>query len=671
MSTFFDTIFFLLSVTVTTWVVGYSVLLGFCGSISYSNSFRFRFSLNSFSSLESFFLAFPVGFVATTAIVILVGNFGVPLSWLTIALSIFLTIVAFLLLALRRATISHTENLTHSFEFTKKEVFLFIGLLLLTVVIKTTYLSATIFPTSTDLGHHMYWSQEIVTTSHLPVYQEQDVVTDQDGTHRLSQPEPIADFIIGEHIIFAVISFLSGTKIISAFPSLFLMIVNLMSILVVVVLALRLFLPSFVESVGLRSEKIALAVLFLLGPVYAISGAQEKFVSGGVIGNLLGNLLIPTILYFFLRALRERRSDFLSLGVFVAWGLFYTHHLSGFVFLYVSLFVIVIFWILSFSDFKSMFLSWIKTIFSAPVMLVTAGLVSITLFVYAPSYITTNAVETAVGGPSKATRAGLSVVQFIHDVGEPRMVLAVVGGFFLLGLLIVSVRQHKKIDPHAFAVVGGWTIATTLMTLTPQLLSLDIPSNRIANYAPFPYIILAGLGLVWIGRTISHPRHRHQKLITFTGVFAVLFLVTSGMIDNGTSLKDTPNTQSALMTFHASSYLAQNTSKNDIVLKDHNYTTADAWIKLFFTRGYNFPLSRSLFGRYEDPTKPREQCTRLMISTPNTLEGQKCRSDIGVTAIMVEPRSDASQFSKGSSYEKIYANDDQVIFTHQSYKSIK
>jgi hypothetical protein len=80
-------------------------------------------------------------------------------------------------------------------------------------------------------------------------------------------------------------------------------------------------------------------------------------------------------------------------------------------------------------------------------------------------------------------------------------------------------------------------------------------------------------------------------------------------------------------------------------------------MKLFFMRGYEYPLSRGFFKRYEDETKPREQCTLLMISTPNLPEGKRCYEDLLVNLIAVNPAYDAAQFEKSSSFSRIYTGD--------------
>ena len=70
------------------------------------------------------------------------------------------------------------------FDFSSWQTIFILLALVLAIFIRMAYLSDTIIPSSTDLGHHMYWAQTIINTGHLPDY-------------------GMPDFIIGEHMIFA------------------------------------------------------------------------------------------------------------------------------------------------------------------------------------------------------------------------------------------------------------------------------------------------------------------------------------------------------------------------------------------------------------------------------------------------------------------------------------
>jgi hypothetical protein len=136
----------------------------------------------------------------------------------------------------------------------------------------------------------------------------------------------------------------------------------------------------------------------------------------------------------------------------------------------------------------------------------------------------------------------------------------------------------------------------------------------------------------------------------------------NGYYDNAIFLKEQTNAQEAVQTFDASRYLSLHALPEENIIKDHNYLTADVWMKVFFNNGYNYPFSRSFFKRYEDPTKPREQCTLLMISSPSSEQGQQCFFDLNTRYIVVHRETDSGQFLKLDNFWSIYQNDDIAIF---------
>jgi hypothetical protein len=140
------------------------------------------------------------------------------------------------------------------------------------------------------------------------------------------------------------------------------------------------------------------------------------------------------------------------------------------------------------------------------------------------------------------------------------------------------------------------------------------------------------------------------------------FGISSGFYDNSQSINTSSNYQKAMQTIDASEYAARFSTRSELTVKDHNYITADSWIKLSFMDGYNYPFSRGYFKRYEDTTKPREMCTLWMISQPNTPEGQKCFADLGVSFVMVNPAFDGAQFQKSDSFSKIYSGKEIDIY---------
>jgi hypothetical protein len=166
--------------------------------------------------------------------------------------------------------------------------------------------------------------------------------------------------------------------------------------------------------------------------------------------------------------------------------------------------------------------NYVKLFLSPPVICCVLCVVCCVLFIYTPSYIQTNAVETAVGGPSKMTRAGLTFSQLKFSAGETRMALGILG----LALLLWSWRRKT----YAYSLLLGWLIALFAMALKPQWLYLDIPSGRIASYISYPLAIAAAFAFVWI---FSYARNLKNKkyyippklLLTAYGLLFTAFVI--------------------------------------------------------------------------------------------------------------------------------------------------
>lgn len=512
------------------------------------------------------------------------------------------------------------------FHFSKNQFILILILLFLTIFIKTTYLSNTVYPTATDMGHHMYWAKWMVENHTLPTY---------DG---------MPDFIIGEHIIFGIIALLSGASFFSAFPIVVLLLVNLASILTVFILVLRL----------TKQKNVAILTLLFLGVLYAISSPQAKFVSGGVVGNIMGNLLLPLSFYFYYRAFSFFEKDdlpgntsrtFLALAIFSTFGLFYTHHLTAFIFLFITALFLLLFLAFNFSRLRAIFTSIFQVVFSPQVLIVFAlGLVFF-FFVFTPTYISGSAVGTAVGEPSKDTRAGLTITNLRSSIGEARI------AFGFVGMLILAWTIRRKSFGHI--LLFSWAAMILIMSTLPKLLLVNLPSSRIGNYLSYPLAILSAYTVYFVF-TLSKNKKSHFLLI-ISSIILLAFVFMDGLRDSAMAFKKNEDLSPIAQTFNASTYLAQNTTASDMILKDHNYITADSWIKLFLMRGYKNPLSRGYFKRYDDITKPREMCTLTMIASPATQEAQACFQETGTDFIMVNPISDSAQFKKLTNFDQIYS----------------
>src|SRR5690606_38964612 len=145
------------------------------------------------------------------------------------------------------------EKASDLFDFSRSQVVLILILIFLAIFIKTAYLSGTIMPSSTDLGHHMYWANWIAENGQLPTY------------------EGMPDFIIGEHIILVLFYIIGLLFFFSAFPPLILLLIINLIIISVFLLVLRI----------CKEQKISILSLLVLRTLFAISSPQANFIFGG------------------------------------------------------------------------------------------------------------------------------------------------------------------------------------------------------------------------------------------------------------------------------------------------------------------------------------------------------------------------------------------------------
>jgi hypothetical protein len=272
-----------------------------------------------------------------------------------------------------------------------------------------------------------------------------------------------------------------------------------------------------------------------------------------------------------------------------------------------------------------------------------------------------NAVTTAVGTPEKETRTGLTLLELTSS-SSPLLL----GSAFFFLLLILCSKKLRALP--ALLLTASYGSVLLIMTMAPKLLFVNIPSNRIAHYLGFPLTLLGVLGLLFLGNTFYTKKQSSFSspiLAFFLFLFALAFLIP-GFEDNSRTLpQKNAQARSVTETFEAALYLQNLVGPNDLVLKDHNFIEAsDTWMKLFFDRGYSYPLSRSFFKRYED-NPLREQCTLAMIATPNTSFGKKCYQDLPVHYIVVNPLFDKAQFQKSKNFSLIYTSPTVAIFSYE------
>lgn len=620
---------------------------------------------------ETLIFSFGISLGFVDFLMILIGKYGVALNVRMIVASIIISLIVFMFLAFLRKRLwgnktreNEIEAKTESiepFSFNKWQGWLFVILIALTILIKTVFFAQTVLPTATDLGHHMYWAKLIAVTGELPFYAKQKIITTSDDVYQITDPQPIADFIIGEHLPFAAVNIFGGLDFFSAFPVVFLFIVNMLGLLTLFVLALRL-IPADMQRARFTPQNIALATLFFFGPLYTLASPQAKFVSGGVIGNNFGNFLIPLIILAYFRAFKEKNPGFLALGFFLTFTLAYTHHLSTLMLIFVLAASLFVFLFAHFNNIKKVLIAWRKLFFS-PAPIFTALFLFIFFFIIAmPTYIETNAVSVALGTPTKTTRTGLTFSQITFSSGEARVALG------LAGLVILAIFAVYK--RYAGAFLFGWGIILFLMTFQPQWLFIDIPSNRIGAYLSFPFGMLAAIASVALFDRffVSRQTFRFPHLLLLVASFSLfVFSIGSGSFDNNQTLLAKNKAFNVLQTFKASRYLAKHSSPEDIILKDHNYIVSDSWMKLFFLRDYAYPFSRGFFKRYTN-NPSREQCTLLMISTPNTPRGKKCYNDLEINFVVINPYFDTAQFKKSDSFSLVYASDMIDVYRRKAEK---
>lgn len=651
MHPFLTTLSFLLASGALFFLPGFLMLRSFFGKKS------------SLLPFETFLFSFGLSVGLLDFVMIALGKAHIPFNTGTLALGILMSLAILALIAKSISLLGSPASKYREksdFSFSKYQNILFIALVALTILIKTVYMMHAVLPTATDLGHHLYWSKLIAETGTLPSYSKQEIITDANGTYQITDPQPIADFIIGEHLPFAAIGIFAKTDFFSAFPAVFLLFINLLSLLALFALALRL-------ASGLRDtlpkgdiftpQNIALAALFFFGPLYTLASPQAKFVSGGVVGNTFGNLFIPLILLAYYRAFQEKRPGFLALGFFLTFALAYIHHLSTLMLLFALVASVFAYLVFHFDTLAGTFRSWMKLLFSPGPLLVALFAFVFFFAVAMPTYIETNAVGTALGTPTKTTRTGLSFLQIASSNGEARVALGIAG----IALLLAAAKMRRH---YAGAFLLGWSIILLIMTMRPQWLFIDIPSNRIGAYLSFPLGLLAAFALAALFATFRSTEKKlfiPSILFFLIGFAAFAFSAGSGSYDNSQTLLPKSKALDALQTFHATQYLASRNRPEDIILKDHNYIAADAWMKLFFLRDYAYPLSRGFFKRYED-NPDREQCTLYMISVPNTPQGEKCYDETGTDLVMINPEFDTTQFEKSTKFSRIYANDEVHIY---------
>ena len=548
---------------------------------------------------------------------------------------------------------------TKSLILTSRQTLVFIILFIALIVFRLSYLINNSVPKSTDLGHHMYWVNNIIQTHRLPTYSEK--------------------FIIGEHLPFAALALISKFSVVSVFPLAILFGINLLTILgfflLAYYLAADLFSDYLPASWRFSAADLALWALLAGGLLYPFTAPQAKFVSGGVVGNIIGNLLIIAFLYALQQAFRKSSARWAGLSSLFLLTLIYTHHLSTFILLYILLAFTGIFLFLTGLVYRHRprelwreLLPRLKAFGQSAWFLVIA-LVFI-FWIRRPSYLTPQAIDTAVGTPTKVTRLGISLTGLIQRLGAWRVLSAgLLAGYWLS--LVIYFRRHylslKKLFPSlqqifSFSLLSGWLLIIFLMSWQPGWLKVDIPSQRIVTYLSYPLSLAAGFGAFLFLRLVSQRLPRPLFTLVFSFLLILAFL--SGIVQE-TALHwrpQTKNNRETMETYLAAEYLIPRTTSQEQILKDHVHLAGDAWLKIFFNRGYKYPLSHTYEHRYNDPYNKHETCTRDMFSQPLSASGQQCFQETGVKYILLKKGYGDQVFLSSPQFQKVYSSANVVIF---------
>jgi hypothetical protein len=539
-------------------------------------------------------------------------------------------------------------------KFGRKFNLIFYFLIALTFILSARFIASDIVPNNTDLGHHMYWVKLMARDEKIPDYESSDV-------------------IIGEHLPFLILNKISGVEILSSLPTIFLFFLTIFSMFAVFILTERIF----------KNNYLSLIVYLLIGVFYVIASPFMKFVTGGVVGNLMGNLLIPLVLYSIFLAYKFKERKFLGLALFLYIGLFYIHHLSTFL----LTFVILTFGLIhlltpffrfnnksfktKFKKFKSIFFNWLKMLLRPLPLAVLIFFGVIIFFVYTPHYVANDAYETVVKTPDKDSHQGVSISSFVSSIGEWRTILGLLGLllltliFLLKNKLIKRLKSFKKlslnfkINALNFAILFSWILILLILSFYPGLLKVDLPSRRVVNYLIAPLSITGALFLIFIFNLYKQSlKNKIFVVLLFT---LGLSLSLNGISESIKYFRSDDQFEETVQLYHATRYLAQKTDQSETILKDHANMTADTWIKYFFLRGYDYVISRTFDYKYED-NPDRDPCPFIMATAPDSKEGKACFEENSVDYVILKKNIDNFFFDLSDNFGKIYENETVVIY---------
>lgn len=547
--------------------------------------------------------------------------------------------------------------------FVKKEAgsisLIFILLFAIFLLLKGVYFSQNAVPISTDLGHHMYWSQYIVEKGELPLYQEREIIMSSSDTqlHTISQPFGISDLIEGEHIIFAFIALLSQISLLSSAPLFLLFFIHIITALGVYILTRRIFAPS---PFG---EKIALGAFVIFGLLFGIDSPQMRYIIGGVVGNTFGNLFIVIIFLGLFIAVTKKNPRYMALSVFFMLTLAYTHHLSMLLFV-LSLFGVIILFLVR--EWRFFWREIFPLLYSRCVLgVILLGVITF-FFIWTPAYIINSGVETIVGdSQQKEEHAGINLHEYMQSLGSERVLFGLFGFFLMFVILfftLIGVKKQKGIEwslPNILLL--GWFLPLGGIVFFPEVFHIDIPTIRTANYTIIPLCISASFFFFWLLENLLQQSHRRGILIGAISLLVIIFF-SAGWKDNVIFFEKKGYAQAKEL-HRMASYMGKHYRESEkTVMYDHINITGGSWIKLYFMRDYNYPFYRAHLFRYDRVSDKQEQCTLNVFTYPEISEAEKCFKDLQIELLAVNDVKDGKKFRENTDFIRVYSGNELSLY---------
>jgi len=559
-----------------------------------------------FNQIETLVFSILLGIPIIYIVSIILNKIGLELTNLNLLAS-FVIMIGSLTIFLKKIHLKESSHKGGSLDIS------FILIFILSLVITMIPLINNPLPYATDLSNHVYYIREVFFTHNLPNFH-------------------LPVFVIGETLIIAIPSIIFSIDPLSIFPIVILFLFRMVTIVLVYLLANRIF----------KSRVISLLAMLSIGMLYSFQRPGTIFVYGGVIGNIVGDALILASLYMLYRTIYDSEKYFLFFVLFF-FSIVYTHTLS----LLITSSMIMSFLILLIIFDKKNILYRIKTIaqfIKNKYFLALLIILSMTLFLYLPSYISKEALRGATIDPiMEVPKQKLTVDFFKEIVGPFRF------SFAMLGLvMLVFSREDKSIK--LFFI--GWLTAIFLLSWD-AIKFINLPQSRIVNYMVYPSSVLMVYPLKYF------RSYKSWRDILIVSLFVTLIIVIGSSLPERALKEDMPR-ENILSLYHASLYLKNVIKKDETVLSEHvNSGFPDTWTKVFLLDGYNKVLERVYYFRYkDDPIKE----TWVMMENPNSEEGVEYMQKNNVSYIIQNTEEINKEFLGSNNFFTVYQGGIITIF---------